>query len=149
MFLRKRSKRPLFDQQIEQDRWTPRAIAVLSTAKDLALPHLISASHILLALETGNHQVSRLLKNLAISPSAMLGQRAPSSWSRKTELYHEDFDRSLHELPHLAFEEAKAMGDSHVGIEHLLLFLAHTGVPGVDLSYARIKQEWLRLMERG
>ena len=62
------------------------------------------------------------------------------------DLSCEDFDPSLGDFSTLVVEEAAAMGDSHLGIEHLLLFLARIGVPGVDLPYERIKQAWLQLM---
>ena len=149
MFTGHSSRQQFFEHGIEQSRWTPRAGAVLATAKELAAPTgRITAEHILLALECGDHEVSRVLRVLAISPSAALGWPAPSSWSRRTDLYCEDFDSSLRELPQLVIEEAKAMGDSYLGIEHLLLALARVGVPGVDLPYDRIKQTWCQVMGR-
>jgi hypothetical protein len=48
-------------------------------------------------------------------------------------------------FPALAVEEAEAMGDDYVGAEHLLLFLAHAGLPGVDLPYERIRNAILEL----
>jgi len=64
------------------------------------------------------------------------------------DLYCEDFDSSLKDLSRLVIEEAKAMGDNYLGIEHLLLVLARVGVPGVDLPYDRIKQTWYKVMGR-
>src|SRR5580704_7645966 len=95
-------KRSFFEDGVEQSRWTPRAIQVLATAKDLSTTRArIGPSGILLALEGGDHQVSRLLKQLGITPSAALNKAAPGSWSRKTELYYEDFDGSLSDFPRL------------------------------------------------
>jgi hypothetical protein len=149
MFTSHPSRRRFFEHGIEQSNWTPRAGAVLATAKELAVPTgRITADHILLALECGDHEVSRVLWLLAISPSAALGRPAPGSWSRKMDLYCEDFDSSLRDLPQLVIEEAKAMGDSYLGIEHLLLVLVRVGVPGVDLPYDRIKQTWYQVMGR-
>ncbi|SRR6266436_4511208 len=143
------SRRRFFEHGIQLSKWTPRAGVVLVTAKELASPTgRITAGHILLALECGDHQVSRVLRLLAISPSAALGRPAPSSWSHEMDLYCEDFDSSLKDLSRLVIEEAKAMGDNYLGIEHLLLVLARVGVPGVDLPYDRIKQTWYKVMGR-
>jgi hypothetical protein len=98
------------------------------------------------ALECEDHQISRLLRQLAIFPSAAFSRATPEAWSRKTELYWEDFDSTLGDFPRIVLEGASAMGDSYIGMEHLLLFLARIGVAGIDLPYDCIKQTWLEIM---
>jgi len=142
--------RPFFEIGAKRPKWTPRAFAVMATAKELASRsgrHIL-ASDLLLALECGDHEVSRVFRQLGLSPSAAFGHAAPEKWSLKTELSWEDFDRTLHDLPQFVFEEAAAMNDSHLGIEHLLLSLARVGVAGIDLPHDRIKQTWLESMGR-
>lgn len=149
MIAEKPSRRPFFEQGAEQSKWTPRAVAVLATAKALASSgRRICGADLLLALECGDHEVSRVLRQLGISPSTVLGRAAPAVWSYNTELYWEDFDCSLSEFPKLVLAEAVAMDDRYLGIEHLLLFLARIGVSGIDLPYDRIKKTWLEIMDR-
>jgi len=149
MFTSRSSRRKFFEPGDKQRPWTPRAVAVLATAKHLSLAdHRITAGDILLALECGDHQVSCVFRSLGISPSVALGRPVPASWALKRNLSSEDFDASLAGFPQLVSEEAEGMGDSHLGIEHLLLFLARVGVAGVDLPYEKIKQAWLTIMGR-
>lgn len=89
-----------------------------------------------------------MLHRLAIFPSTALGLKAPESWVLRTELYQQDFEASLGSLAQLAAEESKAMGDSHIGMEHILLAVARVGVPGVTLPYDRIREAWLERMGR-
>ena len=142
-------RRRFFELGIEKSKWTPRAVAVLATAKDMAFPgHQIKANDLLLALASGNHEISRLLKRLAISPSAAPWRVTPGPRWPVKELCREDFDVSLDDLQRLVLGEADALRDSRLGIEHLLLALARIGVPGVDLPYERIKKTWLEMMGR-
>jgi hypothetical protein len=148
MFWHKLWRRRNFGEDV-QGKWTPRARAVLSTAKSLAAPkRRILGSDLLLALEWGDQQVSQVLRRLEIFPSSALGRCAPESWFLGNKLYEKDFDRSVRSLPALAVEESKGMGDSHVGIEHILLALARVGVPGVNLPYEGLKKAWLARMGR-
>jgi len=143
------SRRRLFEHGFEQSNWTPRAALLLATAKNLASStRAISADDILLALECDNNQVSGVLRRLGISPSAAFGRPAPQTWSRISELYIEDFDTCLGDFPQGVADEAVALGDSHRGMEHILLFLARSGASKVDLPYDRIKQTWLETMGR-
>ena len=140
---------PLGFNGFKQSNWTPRAAMVLATAKDLAAPtRAISADDILLALECGDNQVSQVLRRLEISPSAALRRPAPQSWSRISELSLNDFDPRLDDFPQRVADEAAALGDRHLGSEHILLFLARSGISEVDLPYDRIKEAWLETMGR-
>jgi hypothetical protein len=134
----------------EQGPWTPRAVAVISTAKSMAASFNrgILPEDILLALECGEHQVSQVLHRLGIFPSALLGRKRAELWVRRTQLYDQDFDASLGSLPRMAAEESKAIGDSHIGMEHILLALARVGVPGVTLPYGPIREAWVERMGR-
>jgi hypothetical protein len=148
MFWHKLWRRRNFREDV-QGKWTPRARAVLSTAKALAVPkRRILAADLLLALECGEHQVSQVLRRLEIFPSSALGRCAPELWVLCNKLYEKDFDPSVRSLSGLAVEESKCMGDSHVGMEHILLALARVGVPGVNLPYDSLKKAWLAKMGR-
>jgi hypothetical protein len=136
-------------------RWTPRAIKVLSTAKAIAVPvgH-IEAEHLLLAfesvaLEDGENVASQALARAGIRPSVALGRPAPGSCPPNSYVSLAEFGPSLSGVfPSLVIEEATAMGNDYVGLEHLLLFLARAGVPGVKLPYEPIRQTILELTGR-
>ena len=128
-------------------RWTPRAMKVLVTAKAISGPSgRIEVEDLLLAFEsvaraTGENPASRALARVGIRPSVVLGRRAPEPCPANRRLSLAEFGPSLSAtFPSGVIEEAAAMGDDYVGIEHLLLFLAKIGVPGVELSYERIHQ---------
>jgi hypothetical protein len=125
---------------------------VLTTAKAIAGPTAhIEPEHLLLAFESaelvlGNGIAWQVLARVGIRPSAALGRPAPEPSPRNRYIPLSEFDSTLSRVfPALAIEEAKAMGDDHVGVEHLLLFLARAGVPGVDLPYERIRETILEL----
>jgi hypothetical protein len=137
-------------------KWTPRAGVVLATAKMSASSRgPISAADLLLAIEAtslahGENIASRTLKVLAVQPSTALARPAPTPCLGYRDLRIEDFDRSFSgQFPALVIDEAKAMGNNYVGIEHLLLFLARVGVTGIDLPYEQIRQTILELMGKG
>src|SRR6185503_11988184 len=133
--------------------WTPRALKVLSTAKGIATPSgHIEPSDLLLAFESvalayGDNVVSQTLARVGVRPSIALQCRAPESCPPNSYVSVADFGPSLSPVfPRLVIEEATAMGDDYVGIEHLLLFLARAGVPGVELPYERIRSAILELL---
>ena len=133
-------------------RWTPRAIKLLTTAKAIAGPGgQIEPQHLLLAFEsvelgTGENPASQTLAHLGIRPSVALGSPAPQSCPPNRYISPSEFGPALSPLfPALVVEEAEAMGDDYVGVEHLLLFLARAGVPGVDLPYERIRDTIVEL----
>ena len=133
-------------------RWSPRVIKVLTTAKAIAGPAShIEPEHLLLAFEsvelgTGENPASQALARVGIRPSVLLGSPAPEACPPNHYIAPSEFGPALSPLfPALVIDEAKAMGDDHVGVEHLLLFLARAGVPGVDLPYERIRETILEL----
>jgi len=135
--------------------WTPRAIKVLSTAKAIAAPvGQVEAPDLLLALESvalayGENVASQALARVGVRPSIALGRQSPESCPPNRYVSLAEFGPSLSGVfPGLVIEEATAMGNDYVGIEHLLLFLARAGVPGVELPYERIRQIILELMGR-
>jgi hypothetical protein len=128
-------------------RWTPRAIRLLSAAKAIAGPSAqIEAEDLLLAFEavalaTGENPASRALAVVGIRPSVALGRCAPETCPPNRRVSLPEFGPSLSSVfPNGVIEEAAAMGDDYVGIEHLLLFVAKVGVHGVELPYARIHE---------
>jgi hypothetical protein len=133
-------------------RWTPQVIKVLATAKAIAGARArIDPEHLFLAfesveLEIGDRSAWPALERVGIRPSLVLGRPAPSKCPRNRYIALSDFGPALSSVfPTLVIEEAKAMGDDYVGTEHLLLFLARVGVPGVDLSYEQIRKIILEL----
>jgi len=126
---------------------------VLSTAKEIAAPSgHIEASDLLLAFESaalayGDNVASQALSRVGVLPSIALQARAPEACPPNRYVSVADFGPSLSSVfPRLVIEEATAMGDDYVGIEHLLLFLARVGVPGVELPYERIRSAILDLL---
>jgi hypothetical protein len=146
---------PKREGQIQQPemKWTPRAIKVLATARAIAAPANIKAEHLFLALEavavvTGDHPASRALARLGISASAALGKPIPDSCPPNHFASWEVFDPSVSAVfPATAINEAKMIGHDYVGTEHLLLFLARVGVPGVDLPYERLRTTVIELQK--
>jgi hypothetical protein len=137
-------------------KWTPRAVKVISTAGAIASPAQgITGNDLLLALESvaqvyGDNVASRALTHVGIRPSTALGRPAPESCPPNRDVSTAELAASLSGVfPALAIEEARSVGNDYVGIEHLLLFLARIGVPGVDLPYARIRETIHKLMGRG
>jgi hypothetical protein len=118
---------------------------VLATARAIAAPARITTEHLLLALEavgvvTGDHPGSRVLARLDISPSAVLKRTLPGSCPPNSYASWDAFDDSLSGVfPALVIEEAQKIGHNYIGTEHLLLFLARVGVPGVVLPYERVR----------
>ena len=125
---------------------------VISTAKAIAAPPRgISKEDLLLAMESvalqcGDNVASRALARVGVHPSTALGRPVPETCPPNRHVSPAEFDPSLSAVfPALAIEEARGMDNDYVGIEHLLLFLARVGVPGVDLPYDRIRQIILEL----
>jgi len=128
---------------------------VHSTAHEIAAPSgHIEAADLLLAFESvalayGDNVVSQALDRVGVRPSIALQCRAPESCPPNRYVSVADFGPSLSPaFPGLVIEEATAMGDDYVGIEHLLLFLARAGVPGVELPYERIRSAILELLAK-
>jgi hypothetical protein len=133
-------------------RWTPAVVRVLSAARAIAGPAAqIELEHLLLGFESvepdlGDGIAWQTLGRLGIRPSVLLGRPAPESCPRNRYVPLSEFGPAVSRVfPALAIEEAETIGDDYVGAEHLLLLLARTGVPGVDLSYERIRKEILEL----
>jgi hypothetical protein len=141
--------------EVTRCRWTPRALKVLSTAHELAASSgHIEAADLLLAFESmalayGDNVVSQALDRVGVRPSIALQCRAPESCPPNRYVSVADFGPSLSPaFSGLVIEEATAMGDDYVGIEHLLLFLARAGVPGVELPYECIRSAILELLAK-
>jgi hypothetical protein len=137
-------------REVPKQQWTPRTGAVLATAKTLASPDggRIRPCHILLALQTGDHIASQVLKDFGINPAASLGRPAPDTWvlTGWESLTFDDFDASLALFfAREVFSETRAMGGQYLGIEHLLLLVARLGVSGLELPYDKMRQ---RICER-
>jgi len=137
----------------EEWKWTPRAWKVISTARAIAAPaRRIGKEDLLLAMESvaleyGDNVAPLALARMGVRPSAVLSRQAPETCPPSRPVSPAEFDASLSAIfPALVIDEARGMGNDYMGIEHLLLFLARTGVPGVDLSYDRIRQTILELM---
>lgn len=127
--------------RFEKANWTPRALEVFATAKALAAPSLITARHLLLALEAGDTVASRVFKRLGILPSAVLGCTAATALLPDGELHLGDFDAEFRrDFPRLAIAEAKSMGWMYLGTDGLLLMLARIGFMGLDLPYDRVRK---------
>ena len=143
---------PVRSTQQPEWTWTPRALKVVATARAIASPNCgIKADDILLAIEavasdTGDHPASKALAALGIRPSAALNRAAPEVCPPSSFVSWEAFDHSLSGIfPALVYEEARSLGSDHIGTEHLLLFLARSGVRGVDLPYECIRQTVVEL----
>jgi hypothetical protein len=114
----------------------------------------IEAEHLLLALESvalayGDNVISRALTRVGVRPSVALGRQASESCPPNRRVSLAEFSPLFSgTFPGLVIEEATAIGNDYVGIEHLLLFLARVGVPGVELPYERIRHTILELMGR-
>ena len=132
-------------------RWTPAVIRLLTTAKAIAGPVGIEPEHLLLAFESaepdlGDGVAWRALARVGVRPSVLLGRPAPEPCQSSRYVPLSEFGPAISRVfPAVAVEEAEANGDDYVGAEHLLLLLARTGVPGVDLPYERIRKEILEL----
>jgi hypothetical protein len=133
-------------------RWTPAVIKVITTAREIAGPTAhIAPEHLLLAFEStesvlGDYVAWQALARVGVRPSAVLGRPAPELYPRNRYIPLSRFSPALAGVfPALAIEEAKAMGDDYVGADHLLLFLARSGVPGVELPYERIRKTILEI----
>ena len=99
------------------------------------------------ALDTGANVASEALSCVGIQPSVALARALPKSCPPNMCVSPADFGPSLASVfPNLVIEEAAAMGCDYVGIEHLLLFLARVGVPGIELPYDRIRPKIIELM---
>jgi hypothetical protein len=139
---------PTRDEAIKQPwgRWTPAVMRVLTTAKEIAGPASnIEPEHLLLAFESaepilGDGIAWQVLARIGVRPSGVLERPAPEICSPNRYISLTEFGPALSRgFPALVVEEAKAIGDDYVGAEHLLLFLARAGVPGVELPYDRIQ----------
>lgn len=132
-------------------RWTPAVIRVLSTAKAIGGSEAqIQPEHLLLAfesveLEIGDRAAWPALARLGIRPSVVLGREAPKKCPPNRYISVSELAPPFSNFPTGVIDEAKAMGDNYVGTEHLLLFLAQVGVPGVDLSHERIRKTIVEL----
>ena len=132
-------------------KWAPRAQCVVAEARLVGPPSpTITPVHLLLALERGDSRAAKILKALAISPSAVLGSSPLELRASRDTDPEVDWDADwMRDLERIALEEAEHSGHRHVGTKHLLLAVSRIGVAGVDLPYDRIREMSESIQKKG